>query len=145
MGERKYERWLTPEGLLLLEGWARDGLDDKQISHNCGCSRETLSKWKKRFPEIAAALRKGREAIDYAVENAMLKRALGYQYTETRTETGKEEKVVQLEKHMPPNVSAAAFWLKNRRPDAWNKPKDTTAAEAPATGCVILPEADGDG
>lgn len=143
MGERKYERWLTPESLLLLEGWARDGLSYEQIAHNCGCNVRTLWKWRARYPALAEALRKGREVVDYAVENAMLKRALGYQYTETRTETGADEKVVQTEKHMPPNVNAAAFWLRNRKPEVWNKPKDT-AAEDTATGCVILPEADGD-
>lgn len=26
MAKGKYRRWLEPDGLLLLEGWARDGL-----------------------------------------------------------------------------------------------------------------------
>ena len=32
MAKGKYARWLTKEGLLLLEGWARDGLTDEQIA-----------------------------------------------------------------------------------------------------------------
>ena len=32
----KYQKWLTPEGLLLLEGWARDGLTDEQIAKKIG-------------------------------------------------------------------------------------------------------------
>jgi hypothetical protein len=27
----KYQRWLEPDGLTLLEGWARDGLTDEQL------------------------------------------------------------------------------------------------------------------
>ncbi len=136
----KYRRWLTPEGLLLLEGWARDGLSDQQIAQNCGCCRFTLSRWKQCYPEIGNALQKGREVVDYEVENAFLKRALGYQYTETRTESGKEEKVVQTERHMPPNVSAAAFWLQRRRPDRWGVQPASPDPQEGATGCVLLPE-----
>ncbi|MBE5775279.1 MAG: helix-turn-helix domain-containing protein, partial [Clostridiales bacterium] len=42
MSKGKYEYWLTPDGLLLLEAWARDGLTMEQIAHNCGCSLSTL-------------------------------------------------------------------------------------------------------
>lgn len=36
MAKGKYEYWLSDEGLTLLEGWARDGLTDEQISKNMG-------------------------------------------------------------------------------------------------------------
>ncbi len=44
MAKGKYEKWITPEGLLLLEGWARDGLTDEQIAHNMGITTSTLMK-----------------------------------------------------------------------------------------------------
>ena len=34
--------WLTPEGLLKLDAWARDGLTDEQISENIGINPATL-------------------------------------------------------------------------------------------------------
>ncbi len=43
MAKGKYEKWLEPEGLLLLEGWARDGLTDDEIAKKIGCSASTLS------------------------------------------------------------------------------------------------------
>lgn len=46
MANGKYRRWLEPEGLLLLEGWARDGLTDQQIAQNCGITAKTLYEWK---------------------------------------------------------------------------------------------------
>lgn len=44
----KYEKWLTPDGLVRIGGWARDGLTDEQIAHNMGISRSTLNAWKKK-------------------------------------------------------------------------------------------------
>jgi transposase len=43
----KYDEWLTDEGLLLVEGWARDGLIDEQIAGNMGISTSTFYEWKK--------------------------------------------------------------------------------------------------
>ena len=36
MAKGKYQKWLEPEGLLLLEGWARDGLTDEQLAQKMG-------------------------------------------------------------------------------------------------------------
>ena len=82
----KYEYWLTPEGLVLLEGWARDGLTDEQIAHNMGINRATLYRWKEKHCDICNALKKGKTVIDRQVENALLKRALGFSYTEVTKE-----------------------------------------------------------
>lgn len=52
MAKGKFQRWLEPDGLLLLEGWSRDGLTDEQIAHNMGCSRSTLNEWKEKYLDI---------------------------------------------------------------------------------------------
>ena len=95
MSKGKYQKWLEPEGLLLLEGWARDGLTDEQIAQKIGISRKTLIDWKNRFRDICDTLKKGKEVVDYQVENALLESALDG------------------------NTTAQIFWLKNRRPDKW--------------------------
>jgi 5-methylcytosine-specific restriction endonuclease McrA len=82
----KYTEWITEEGLIKIEGWARDGLTDKQIAENMGVSERTFTDWKKKFSAISAVLKKGKEVIDRQVENALLKRALGYEYVETTKE-----------------------------------------------------------
>lgn len=127
MAKGKYEKWLEPDGLLLLEVWARDGLTDEQIAKNMGICRDTLIQWKKRFPDIFDTLKRGKVIVDAEVENALLKRALGYTYTETtkeralNPETGKIELVTTKEiiKEIAPDTTAQIFWLKNRRPDLW--------------------------
>lgn len=48
----KYKEWLEPEGLLKLEGWARNGLTDEQIAQNMGITAKTLYEWKKKYSEI---------------------------------------------------------------------------------------------
>lgn len=133
MAKGKYQRWLEPEGLLLLEGWARDGLTDEQIAQNMGVSAATLYNWKRGHLEILEALKKGKEIVDIQVENALLKRALGYDYTEEKVEVSDNvgRKVVQTVKHVPGDTTAQIFWLKNRRPDKW---RDKPAADENADG-----------
>lgn len=116
----KYHDWLTSESLTRLEGWARDGLTDEQIAQKMGISKGTLYDWKNKFPEFSNALKNGKEVVDTLVENALLKRALGYNYleiTEEEGDLGYKKKTVH--KQMPPDVTAQIFWLKNRRPDKW--------------------------
>lgn len=121
MAKGKYDYWISPEGLLKLEGWARDGLIDEQIAHNIGITTKTLYVWKNKYSSICDALKKGKEIIDIQVENALLKRALGYKYTETKTERegGTLTKVVTTVKEVVPDTTAQIFWLKNRKPDKW--------------------------
>ena len=126
MANGKYQQWLEPEGLTLLEGWARDGLTDEQIAGNIGINTSTLYDWKNKFPKISEALKKGKEVVDIQVENALLKRALGYDFQETRVEKSDKDgtKIIQTLKHIPADTTAQIFWLKNRRPDKWrDKPE----------------------
>ena len=121
MAKGKYEYWLTPEGLLKIEGWARDGLIDEQIAANIGISRSTLNAWKDRYSDISGALKKGKEVVDRQVENALLKRALGYEYQEVKEKFEGDvmtERTV-TKKEVAPDVTAQIFWLKNRKRETW--------------------------
>ena len=116
-----YAEWLTDEGLATVQGWARDGLTNDQIAQNIGVSGRTFAEWISRFPAISSALKKGKAPVDLQVENALLKRALGYDYEETVTVelTGGRKQTRKMIKHMAADVTAQIFWLKNRRPDRW--------------------------
>lgn len=121
MAKGKYEYWLTPEGLLKIEGWARDGLTDEQIAANIGISRSTLNAWKDRYSDISDTLKRGKDVVDRQVENALLKRALGYEYQEVKEKFEGDvmtERTV-TKKEVVPDVTAQIFWLKNRKRETW--------------------------
>lgn len=142
MAKGKYQEWLTEDGLLRLEGWARDGLSDEQISHNIGINPATLYKWINEYDEIGKAIKKGKAPVDLEVENALMKRALGYEYTERhvkreivgyKMEGGKKVPIFGKHtyeevttKQVPPDTTAQIFWLKNRRPDKWRDKREET-------------------
>ena len=127
MAKGKYQEWLTPEGLLKIEGWARDGLTDEQIAQNMGIAYSTLRSWRDKFSAISAVLKKGKEVVDRQVENALLKRALGYEYVETTKEAVQDlssgevkmQVTKKVTKQVAPDTTAQIFWLKNRKPDKW--------------------------
>lgn len=135
MAKGKYQEWLEPDGLLKLEAWARDGLKDVELAEKIGINVATLYVWKNEHPEIAEALKRGKDVVDIEVENALLKRALGYQYDEVTRErvynklTDQHEFVEtkRVTKEVQPDVAAIAIWLKNRRSDKWrDKPEDNS-------------------
>ena len=117
MAKGKYQEWLEPEGLLKLEGWARDGLTDEQIAENIGIGYSTLQTWKSKYQDIRDTLKRGKEVVDRQVENALLKRALGYRYDEVTIEGGVETK--RVTKEVIPDTTAQIFWLKNRKRETW--------------------------
>lgn len=122
--------WLEEDNLMLIECWARDGYTFQDIANRIGVSISTLRMWRGQYPEINDALKKGREIIDYKVENALLKSALGYKTKEVKvTTTMRYGKVVETVKEVTdreqaPNVSAIQCWLYNRLPDKWKRNRD---------------------
>lgn len=149
MAKGKYQKWLEPENLILLEGWARDGLTDEQIAKNIGVNVSTLYDWTKKYPEISESLKKGKEVVDAEVENALLQKALGMTKTiqkpiklkevlyDNGKRTSEKEHIefVEEEIFIPPDTTAQIFWLKNRRPDKW---RDKQKDEVDTTALVKL-------
>ena len=132
------KEWCEENNLILIEGWARDGLLDKEIAHNIGITPDTLCNWKKKYPPIAKALKKNKEVADRIVENSLFKRANGFEYTETTEERifnplkNKFEMVVtkKVNKVVLPDTTAQIFWLKNKKPDVWQDRRQIESTEA---------------
>lgn len=75
--------------------------------------------------------------VDVQVENALLKRALGFDYEEVTTEIvnlpdGTQRKhIKKVTKMVVPDTVAAIFWLKNRKPMQWrDRPEPPVSTEA---------------
>lgn len=119
------DKWLEDDNLLLLEAWARDGYTLTDIARRIGINLDTLVIWKKKYEPIRAALSIGKELVDYKVENALLKSALGYRTKDVKvTTTMRYGKVVETikettDREVAPNVTAIQMWLYNRQKDKW--------------------------
>ena len=121
----KYEtEW--KDKLAVIQGWARDGLTNEQIAKNMSISVKTLYEWQNKYSEFRDALKKGKEVVDREVENALLKRALGYRYTEIKREIDEDGniKITETTKEVAPDTTAQIFWLKNRKPGTWRDRQD---------------------
>ena len=133
----KYKDWVKNESnLILVEAWVRDGYKESEIAEKIGITSKTLSVWKKTYPEFKACFERGREVIDYMVENALLKAALGYTVEESEVVIGypdkngnRRSKVTTTRKHVPGNVTAMLAWLNNRKPNEWKRNRDTMITE----------------
>ena len=129
--ESPVDKWMDGDGLVLIEAWARDGFTQEEIANKIGISLSSLKRWRKQYPQIEAAISRGKEVVDYLVENALLKSALGFTTTKTTTYIGfpdkngnrKTRKEIVVEE-VAPNVTACMAWLNNRKPDQWKRNRD---------------------
>lgn len=128
-----FDDWVTPERLLLVSGWCKDGCTNKELAEKMGITVKTLYKWQIKSSELKEAIREGKDVTDYKVENALLRAALGYEHTEVKTimsgegdaKGNRKMKVEKVTRYYPPNVNAAIMWLCNRKPDIWKRNRDT--------------------
>lgn len=132
MAKGKYQEWLTEDGLLTIEGYARDGLTDKDIAEKkIGVSESTFSSWKVRFSVISETLKKGRKPVAEKVENSLYDLCQVQEYTDTIIEEYQDAKgnvtgrhIRKTKRQVAPNPTAIIFALKNLKPDKWREKQD---------------------
>ena len=81
--------WEKADKLILLRGWKRNGLTNKQIAENIGISERTFYLWMKKSKVISQTMLLGKQHAKFIVENAL------------------------FEKARNGNTTAMIFWLKN--------------------------------
>ena len=136
MASERLKMWTDKDHLLLVEGWSRQGLIDKQIAKNMGIAYSTFREWVKKNSALSAALKKSKEVTDFEVENSLYKAAMGYYvdeiYDEYRTNQEGQQVLVSRnvrKKYIPPNTTAQIFWLKNRQRELWKEKREEEASE----------------
>lgn len=128
----KYEEWLQDDKLILIQGWIRSGLNDKQVAKNMGIGISTFYEWKNKFVDFADIIKKTKEVVDYEVENSLYKRAMGYAYEEKIIELKYDKETNQyvemvtkrIQKTSPPDTMALIYWLNNRMPSEWKNKQE---------------------
>lgn len=127
------------------------GATNEEIASAIGVSKRTIIRWSKEHESFGEALASGKGVSDAKVVRSLYKRAVGYEYTEEKkiVEYDKEGnikpvKVEKITKHVPPDVGAQCFWLKNRQRNSWqDRPEVIPSEDDLEQTQFYLPEKDG--
>jgi transposase len=102
------------------------GATNEEIAEGMGVSKRTIIRWAKEHESFGKALNEGKGVSDAKVIHSLYQRATGYEYEEEKriVEYDKDGnikpvKVEKTKKHIPPDVAAQCFWLKNRQREKW--------------------------
>lgn len=96
------------------------GADDKKLAELFGVSVNTIDNWKKDYPEFLGSLKAGKEDADAKVADSLYHRACGYTHKEVKVFHSNGEIIThEVDKHYPPDTTAIAYWLNNRRKLNW--------------------------
>lgn len=127
MAKGKYREWISPDGLLLVKGWARDGLTDEEIAKNIGVNKVTIYDWIKRFPEFSNAIKTGRKPVLVEVEDTFFEKKLKGYYVDEEIEEitihpdgGQTKHKRKSKRYIPPDTTAMIFFMKCRMPEKYN-------------------------
>ena len=108
------------------------GATNEEIAEAMGVSKRTIIRWVKEHESFGKAMAEGKGVSDAKVIRSLYQRATGYDYIEEKKIVDADKdgnvKPVRVEttkKHVPPDVAAQCFWLKNRQRDRWqDSPKN---------------------
>jgi len=98
------------------------GATDLDIANFFEVDARTIYRWKAEFEEFRQSLKRGKDEADDLVEQRLFQRATGYTHDAVRIFMPKdadEPVYAPYIEHHAPDVTAAIFWLKNRRPEQW--------------------------
>jgi hypothetical protein len=109
-----------PEYVEQAEKLCHLGATDIEVADFFGIDVRTLYRWKIAHPKFCQALKAGKETADARVERSLYAKATGYTYEAVKIfQYEGSPVVVPYREHVPPDTTAAIFWLKNRRPTEW--------------------------
>lgn len=101
------------------------GHTDEELAEFFEVAVSTIYEWKNAHPKFSEAIKNGKEVADADIANNLFNRAMGYTAKEKREEkTAEGFKKVEAEKHIPGDVTAMIFWLKNRQRNKWRDKQD---------------------
>lgn len=122
----KYEKLVKPR-LFEISEWRRIGWTEEEIANELGLSRRTLTQYKHLYPEFLRALKSETEELVKELRGALVRRAKGYQYIETkkiyeRNEDGRlvHTRTEETTKSQPADVAALNLALKNFDRENWS-------------------------
>lgn len=154
-----YADWITEDGLSIIRMYESLGWTDEKIAREViGITPQTLCEWKNRFPELAEAIKGGRQRPLAKVVEALQFNCLGGKVTLKKVamkktveyENGKrlrevtESIEVEEEVYVKPDTIAQIFYLKNRDSSNWrDKVQQEITTALPVVISDDLPDDEG--
>lgn len=126
--------------LNLITNLKSAGKSDKEVGEIIGVNKDKICELKRDLEELKKAMDEGeaigRDATTEAVERSLFARCLGYTYIEKIMDN--KGKAQLVERHVPPDISAIKFWLKNRKGSDWKETQDVNHGVTPSTHALIV-------
>lgn len=100
------------------------GATDTDLADFFNVSVRTIDNWKVRHEGFLQSLKAAKDIADEKVERSLFQRAVGYQTDSVKIfmPAGAEKPVyAEYRENVQPDVTAAIFWLKNRKKDEWQE------------------------
>lgn len=122
----KYEANVKPRFDEILE-WLKTGATEKEIAENLGVNQRVFCKYKKQYSELNELIKKGRKQPVQALKAALYKKAVGFEYTESKViQSDKNGNTVETyRRYSAPDPTAALMLLKH-----WDKEEEWTSDPA---------------
>ena len=117
------------------------GFTDRELAELFGVAETTINAWKLAHVEFSQALNAGKGVPDERVKRSLYHRAVGYSYDAVKIfmPAGAPAPVyAPYTEHVPPDTTAAIFWLKNRDPDNWRDKQEV--AHSGGINLTVTPE-----
>lgn len=98
------------------------GATDQEIADFFEVDVRTIYRWKHDHDEFCQSLKVGKDVADSRVERSLYQRAIGYEQDEVKIfmpANAANPIYAPFRAKVAPDVTAAIFWLKNRRSQEW--------------------------
>jgi hypothetical protein len=114
------------------------GATNPDLAGRFGVARSTIGQWIANHPEFAEAVQQGRDIADATAVESLFTRVTGYNHPAEKVFLYRgEPRTATYTAHVPPEIRACIFWLRNRRPEDWRAKAETTP-EAFADDIALL-------
>lgn len=102
-------------------------MSEEQIAQTLGVGYSTFKRYKRDYKPLQDAVKRGRKVLVMELKNALIQKAKGFEYTETKevkeiNEDTKKLETVRIEtakKRTAPDVAAINLLLKNYDKENW--------------------------
>jgi hypothetical protein len=111
-----------------------NGATDMELADEFEVSVTTIYNWRAKYPEFLEAVKTPKGIADDRVERSLFERATGYSHNAVKIfmPAGAEKPIiVPFVEYVPPDTTAATFWLKNRRPKDWREKAELSLTTDP--------------